>query len=321
MRRPFDVLVVGELNVDLILDGMGSLPEMGKEILARSMTLALGSSSAIFASNLRCLGPRVTFLGKVGDDLFGSFVLERLRARRVDTSLVLTVPGLSTGATVALNHGEERAMITAAGAMEHLGIEDVTPEHLASARHLHFASAFLQPKITPHVATLFRRAKEAGMTTSFDPQWDPAEAWDLDLADILPGVDVFLPNEAELLHLTRRPDVPSALAALRPFAHVVAVKQGRRGATAQAGAETVASPAFLNTRVVDAIGAGDSFGAGFIARFLAGERLEGCLEFGNLMGAVCTTAAGGTGAFTNLADVMALARERFHHVRLAPVPA
>jgi sugar/nucleoside kinase (ribokinase family) len=314
MRRRFDVLVVGELNVDLILDGMGSLPEVGKEILARSMTLTLGSSSAIFASNLRCLGPEVAFLGKVGDDLFGSFVVDRLRARGVDASAILAVPGLATGATVALNHGEDRAMITAMGAMEHLRLEDVTREHLASARHLHLSSVFLQPGIAPDVATLFRRARDARMTTSFNPQWDPAEAWDLHLPEILPSVDVFLPNEAELLHLTRARDVPSALAALRPFARTVVVKQGSRGATAQAGAKVVSRPSFLNTRVVDAIGAGDSFDAGFIARFLAGDTLEDCLGHGNLMGAVSTTAAGGTGAFTDLAGVMALARERFHHV-------
>jgi sugar/nucleoside kinase (ribokinase family) len=321
MRRRFDVLVVGELNVDLILDGMGALPEVGKEILARSMTLTLGSSSAIFASNLRCLGPEVAFLGKVGDDLFGSFVVDRLRARGVDTSRILTVPGLSTGATVALNHGEDRAMITAMGAMEHLAVEDVTPDHLASARHLHLSSVFLQPLLLPHVATLFRRAKEAGMTTSLNPQWDPAEAWDLDLPAILPSVDLFLPNEAEILHLTRMPDVSSALYVLRPFARTVVVKQGSRGATAQAGSRVIAKPAFFNPCVVDAIGAGDSFDAGFVARFLEGDTLEGCLLSGNLMGAVSTTAAGGTGAFTDLAGVMAIARERFHHVRRAPLPA
>ena len=151
------------------------------------------------------------------------------------------------------------------------------------------------------------------MTTSFNPQWDPAETWDLDLASILPEVDVFLPNEAELLHLTRRGDVPAALAALRPFARAVVVKQGNRGATVQAGERILSRPAFLNTRVVDAIGAGDSFDAGFVSRFIQGDSLEDCLDFGNLMGAVSTTAPGGTGAFESRAGVMAIARERFHH--------
>jgi len=56
MEKRFDVLVVGELNVDLILDGLGTFPEVGKEVLANKMNLVLGSSSAIFASNISSLG-------------------------------------------------------------------------------------------------------------------------------------------------------------------------------------------------------------------------------------------------------------------------
>jgi sugar/nucleoside kinase (ribokinase family) len=151
------------------------------------------------------------------------------------------------------------------------------------------------------------------MTTSFDPQWDPSDAWDLDLGAILPHVDVFLPNEAEILRLTGRGDVPSALAALAPCARVIAVKQGNRGATVAAKSEIVSRPAFLNHRVVDAVGAGDSFDAGFVSRFIQGDPLSSCLSFGNLMGAVSTTAAGGTGAFASRAGVLSIARERFHH--------
>jgi sugar/nucleoside kinase (ribokinase family) len=74
MQKKFDVIVVGELNVDLILNQIESFPEVGKEKLAENMTLTLGSSSAIFASNLSALGMRVSFIGKVGNDVFGNFV-------------------------------------------------------------------------------------------------------------------------------------------------------------------------------------------------------------------------------------------------------
>jgi sugar/nucleoside kinase (ribokinase family) len=56
LKKKFDVLVVGELNIDLILDGLQQFPEIGKEILAEKMVYTLGSSSAIFASNLSTLG-------------------------------------------------------------------------------------------------------------------------------------------------------------------------------------------------------------------------------------------------------------------------
>ena len=70
-------------------------------------------------------------------------------------------------------------------------------------------------------------------------------------------------------------------------------------------------PAFLNKDVVDAIGAGDSFNAGFVSAFVRGLSLEDCQITGNLTGAVNTTAAGGTGAFTSLEAVRKVVREKF----------
>jgi sugar/nucleoside kinase (ribokinase family) len=70
-------------------------------------------------------------------------------------------------------------------------------------------------------------------------------------------------------------------------------------------------PAFLNKEVVDAIGAGDSFNSGFVSAFVKGLPLELCQQTGNLTGAVNTTAAGGTGAFTSLEAVRAICQERF----------
>ncbi len=78
MDKQTDVIVVGELNIDLILNQIDSFPEMGKEKLAREMILTLGSSSAIFASNLSSLGSNVSFLGKIGHDIFGDLVISSL---------------------------------------------------------------------------------------------------------------------------------------------------------------------------------------------------------------------------------------------------
>lgn len=313
MTPPVDVLVVGELNVDLILNGLKRLPEVGKEILADAMTLTLGSSSAIFASNLSTIGVRVSFLGKVGNDLFGDLVVNHLRVKNVGTEMILRTSDHATGATIVLNREEDRAMVTYMGAMEHLTLDDLTPDRLRTARHLHFASVFLQPGLRADVGALFQRAKSYGLTTSFDPQWDPSESWDLDLPSILPYVDVFLPNEQEILHLTNQTDLHKALGLLEPFAHTIVVKQGNQGALAVAEGKTHSSPPFLNREVVDAIGAGDSFDAGFVSRFIAGKSIEECLRFANLMGAVSTTAPGGTGAFTDHAGMMATARERFNY--------
>ena len=148
--RPFDVIVVGELNVDLIFDGLdGKLPEPGKEILASEMILTLGSSSAIFASNLSTLGASVSFTGKVGKDNFADLVLGSLEQQGVDTSGIVVSREFATGITVACNYGEERAMVTHAGAMEQFTLEDIPPGRLEQGRHLHLSSAFLQKGLKP----------------------------------------------------------------------------------------------------------------------------------------------------------------------------
>jgi sugar/nucleoside kinase (ribokinase family) len=312
-ERHFDVIVVGELNVDLIFDGLdGKFPEKGKEILAREMTLTLGSSSAILASNLSTLGVSVSFTGRVGKDSYADLVLGSLEQKGVDTSGILVSAGEATGVTVAFSYGEERAMVTHSGAMEHLTLDDISPERLEQGRHMHLSSAFLQKGLKPDLVRLFRMAREAGMTTSFDPQWDPDEAWDIDMEEFLPQVDLFLPNLEEIKHLTRTRSLEEALFAVKGKARVVVVKDGSRGAFLQSDDLRLHRPVFHNPRVVDTIGAGDSFNAGFISGFVNGASLDQCLRLGTLAGAVNTCRPGGTGAFADLQTARAIARDTFN---------
>jgi sugar/nucleoside kinase (ribokinase family) len=307
----YDALVIGELNVDMILNSIAGLPEIGKEILAGQMTLTLGSSSAIFASNLSALGAQVAFLGKIGKDIFGQLTLDSLQSKKVDTGFIIRDPQVNTGATVALNYEQDRAMITHPGAMEHLTLGEIHEEVFRAARHLHFSSYFLQPGLKPDLAKLLRTAKNAGMTTSVDMQWDPAERWDFDYQDVLPLVDVFLPNEQELLHLTAETSLEAGLLKLAPFANIVAVKMGRAGSLCWDHGQITRVGAFVSPVFVDAIGAGDSFNAGYIFKFLKQAKPSDCQRFANLMGALNTTAAGGTGAFTDYLQIMQAVKNIF----------
>lgn len=312
--KKFNVVVVGELNVDVILSGIAGFPEVGKEIIARDMTVTLGSSSAIFASNLSALGSRVSFVGKIGQDNFAAQVLGSLLARKVDTGRIIRSSTSSTGATLVLNYGQDRAMVTYPGAMEELRLDDIRPECLEEASHLHFSSCFLQPGIRQDLPELFRRAKQMGLTTSLDPQWDPAESWDLPLDELLPWVDVFLPNKQEFLNLTKSFSLEEAIGKVKSFANLLVIKDGSNGAWAWDGAQLLQRPPYLNNEVVDCIGAGDSFNAGFIHKFVRKESLQECLSFGALTGAMSTTEAGGTNAFEQMDRFIRVARDKFHYI-------
>lgn len=309
--KPIDVLVVGELNLDLILNDLESFPEIGKEKLAHKMTLTLGSSSAIFASNLSALGARVGFLGKIGEDRFGTVVTESLENKRVGTDFIIISPEEQTGLTVVLNAGNDRAMVTYPGAMTTLGTNEISDEQILSARHLHVSSIFLQPALKPGLVKLFQRAHDLGLSTSLDTQWDPDEKWELDLDHLLPNVDVFLPNELEFRYLTGTSDLDKAIKKLPSNRGLVIVKQGEHGSSVIDGERKYKIEPYLNKKVADAIGAGDSFDAGYIFKYLQGKDPETCAAFGNLMGALNTTAPGGTGAFTDYEHIMKSAKEKF----------
>ncbi|MBN2410199.1 carbohydrate kinase family protein [candidate division KSB1 bacterium] len=313
MDKPIDVVVVGELNIDLILNQIDALPKLGEEKIAQQMILTLGSSSAIFASNLSSLGAKVSFLGKIGRDLFADLVLKSLNAKQVDTSWIIQDEDLATGATIVMSFENERAMVTHPGAMEMLGISEISDELLKKAKHLHFSNYFLQPKLKPDIGTLFKRAKSLGLTTSFDTQVDPVDEWDIDLPSVLPYVDVFLPNESEALNLTKKSSIEAALDYLADIGNIIVIKEGVKGSISKSGQNISKVPAFLNENVVDAIGAGDSFNSGFIFKFIQGCSIEECQTFGNLTGAVSTTQAGGTTAFTNFDDVMQIGRKLFNY--------
>jgi len=311
-KKKLDVIVIGELNVDIILSSIDSFPSIGKEILANYMSVTLGSSSAIFASNLSSLGTIVGFIGKVGDDIFAKLVLDSLQSKNVDTSHILRSASVPTGATIVLNYDQDRANITFPGAMNDLHIEDIDFAFLSTARHMHFSSCFMQPGIKNDITELFRKAKELGLTTSLDTQLDPEEKWDLPLENLLPWVDVFLPNFQEFKFLTRADTIEEGINKIKQFANYIIIKNGSNGSIGWDGKNIIYQPAFKNDKVVDCIGAGDSFNAGYIMDYINNKPFKKCLEKGSLIGAINTTRAGGTGAFENTDLIREISRERFN---------
>ena len=290
--RPYDVLVVGELNVDLIVSG-DVTPEFGQtEKLVDDISVCAGSSSAIFAAAAAKLGLRVLFSGRVGDDLFGGFMLQALADAGIETDHIMRDPDLRTGACVVLSRGAsgDRAMLTYLGSIAAVDERDVSPDHFYLARHLHVASPYLLRGLRPYMPEMMRLARSAGMTVSLDTNWDPAQQWVTD--DLLQDLDVFLPNEQELCAIAGIADVEQALQAMAARVPLVVVKRGGRGATALRGDERVDVPAG-DVEVVDTTGAGDVFGAGFLAGWLNGLSLRSCALLASACGSLSTRTPGG----------------------------
>jgi sugar/nucleoside kinase (ribokinase family) len=296
----FDLSVVGELNLDLVLYGLPEHLELDREHLASDLRLTLGSSSAIFAHNFALLGNRVGFHSAIGDDPLGKLCLTRLAESGADVSAVQRFHGKQTGLTVILPRPQKRFILTYLGVMAEMRFEDLNLDHVFAARHLHLSSFFLQRALRPRVPDLFRLAKEAGLSTSLDTNDDPEDRWEPDVLDVLKWVDVLLPNEHEACRLARVDDPLRAGEILAEKVPLIVMKRGERGVLARRGSERFEALA-PKTEAVDTIGAGDSFDAGFLHQFIRGAKLEDCLQFGNLTGAFSTTRQGGTEAFRDAA--------------------
>lgn len=310
--KEFDIIALGELNVDLILNQIESEPEIGKEKFAKQMTLTLGSSTAIFAANAAALGAKVAFCGMIGNDSFGDLVETSLQKKGVDTRFLIRQDQYATGATICMSYDEDRANLTYQGAMDYMTLGDINPRVFTETKHIHISSIFMQSGVKRDLMKILRLCKENGVTTSLDTQWDPVEKWDLDYERVLPMLTVFMPNETELKYLTHTDTLEAAVEKIRPFVNAAVIKCGSRGSLLmRKGQPDRMQAALLNKHVVDCIGAGDSFNSGFITRLAAGDPLDKCQQYGNMTGAVNTTAAGGTTAFTSREDVEKIGREKF----------
>ena len=306
MTPSFDVLVAGEINPDLILTG-DVIPAFHQtEKLVDSATLTIGSSSAIFACGAARLGLKVAFIGVCGDDIFGRFMLAEMQKRDVDVSNSLVRSDGQTGLSVILNQGPDRAILTHPGLISALRASDIPDGLLQQARHLHIASYFLQTNLQPELPDLFRRARAFGLTTSLDPNYDPSEAW-TGFDELLPVTNVLLPNEKEAVSLSAEANVDRAAERLGPRVETLGIKLGAEGALGVSNGERVRVAA-IPVNVIDAVGAGDSFDAGFLYGYLNGWSLEKSLRMACVCGALSTQSGGGTTGQPTLEETTAFLR-------------
>lgn len=293
---PFDVVTVSDLCVDLVLRG-NVRPHFGQqEQIVGSYCLELGGSANIFAAQVAKLGLSTSVIGYAGTDLFGDYVIQRLTECGVDVSLVRRTAAVPTGLGVALAEPDDRAILTILGT-----IDATQPHDLPSApgnlcRHWHVASPFLLRSLRSSWRDLLSRAQAAGVTTSLDPNWDTDKEWGW-IIDLLPSVNVFLPNEAEAKALTGATNVADSALQLARVGPLVVIKRGPQGALAARGTEITEIGALpvptADGIPVDTVGAGDNFDAGFIAGWISRRPLSDCLALGSLCASSSLACAGG----------------------------
>ncbi len=295
-----DVLVVGSINMDLMLE-VAAAPRPGETILARGGELLPGGKGANQAVAARRLGLRVRMAGLVGDDAVGTALRRGLEAEGVLTDTVGAVRGMSGMAAISLTPDGENAITVAQGANAELSPERILalPDAVFACRAL-----LLQLEVPLEAAVAAaRRARAAGALVLLNPS-PPGRQ----LADLLALSHWIVPNrlEAEILTGSRDPSAAArALLALGPEA--VFITLGAQGALVVTAAEERLVPAPA-VQPVDTTGAGDAFLGALAYGFCHGRDPFAAAQFAAAAGAAATQRKGAQAALPTLADL-----EAFRH--------
>ncbi|WP_369173915.1 carbohydrate kinase family protein [Streptomyces sp. R28] len=282
--RP-DVLLTGLLFYDLVLTGLGKPPTPGEEIWTGGMGCGPGGIANLAVAAAR-FGLKTSLATVFGDDLYGEWCRDVLCDQEdIDLSLSRTADGWPTPVTVSLAYGHDRALVT--HGQEPPYSQDTLTGDPPKAR-----TALVHIEAEPR--EWLAKAAANGTRIYADVGWDPTQQWSADLLEQLALCHAFLPNETEAMAYTRTDSAVAALGTLSELVPVAVVTRGGEGAVAvdQTTGEYAEVPA-LDVDVLDATGAGDVFGASFVAASLGGWPLEERLRFAVLAAGLSVRHHGG----------------------------
>lgn len=308
--KDYDVLCIGELNVDLIITGLKQMPKVDTEIIAEKSLLTLGSSTAIFGCGVSRLGLNTSFIGIVGNDDFGKTVIENLDKNKVDISNILVYDTIETGITIALGYNNDRALVTALGSIDKLKVDDIDFSLVDKAKHIHVGSFFLQSGLREKLVELFKYARENNITTSLDSGWDDTGNWDYGIFEVLKYTSIFFPNEVEAMSIAKTGSVDEAITILSRYAETVVVKTGSKGCVVAQNKCVNDYEAYTVDNVVDTTGAGDSFNAGFIYGYVNNQPIDKCVKYGLASGAICVQNIGGASSCPTKDELESFLKEK-----------
>lgn len=309
-------LFVGDINVDVIMGGMASPPIVDREVPCESWDVVMGASTVICACAYASLGGDVSFAGLCGHDEYGDFMIRGLHEFGIDTELVRRTDKLRTGVTVNMIHANTRTQATYPGTIAAFDGSWLNGDVLARFDHVHFGGVCLEYKLQPHITRLLKEARQRGVTTSLDNQWDATEQWQY-MDDWLPLLNWLFLNEDEAMSLVRALSRKSGNACAAPESPLDAcrrlaeltpcplVKLGREGVLIWEQGHAVHVPPVRVVEPVDTTGAGDTFDASFLyATLEKGIPLRAAAAFANAAAARSCLFTGGTAARSSFQDVL-----------------
>lgn len=327
MTKTLDLICLGRAAVDLYSEQLGSPLED-----AATFAKSLGGCPANVAVGAARLGLRVAMLTRVGDEQLGRFVRNALASEGIDTSHVSTDPHGLTGLAILGIRGDSFPLVFYREGCADMSLraEDFDRAFIGSARALLVTGTHLsRPGALEASRAAIAHARSSATRVVLDIDYRPvlwghgghacgenrfvaAEAVTRTFQSILPDCDLVVGTEEEIHVAGGSTDTVAALDAIRArTAALIVMKRGRQGCTAFEGPipreveEGLSSPG-IDVEVVNVLGAGDAFLAGFLDAWIRGESLAEACRRANAAGALVVSRHGCAPAMPSRAEIDAL---------------
>ena len=258
-------LVIGDLNIDLVLNELKGFPELGKEIVARNHFIDIGGSGGIFSAVLSELGINTYIISKISNDFLGQFLISKLKDYGINTDKLVIKESDETGITINLSYKKDKYQISSLNLVNSLNADEVMFENIEDIGHVHFSSYYMMKNLKADYVKLINDIKRnyKNVILSLDTNDDPENKWGEKIYKILRNIDIFLVNKREALKITKESNIKDALNKLSRVIKTVVIKLGSEGYIARDG-ENYYSGDQLSVNFKDSTGAGDNFDSGFI---------------------------------------------------------
>jgi len=302
------IVVVGSSNTDMIIQ-CERIPRPGETVLGGQFTMAAGGKGANQAVAAARAGGQVTFVARVGDDLFGANAVQGFTRDRIDVTHVIRTPGEASGiALIMVDRRGENSIAVASGANSRLTPEDVDGVEMVIA-----GSACVLAQLEIPVETVCR-AMELAARHGVRAMLNPAPA--RELPDVLlRAVSILTPNETEaelLTGLSVRSEAEAARAAEQLAARgprTVLITLGARGVYVH-DPEWQGTVSGFPVEAVDTTAAGDVFNGALATALSEGKNLRDAVRFACAAAAISVTRLGAQPSAPNRAEIDDFLAER-----------
>jgi ribokinase len=296
-----DIVVIGSLNMDLVVT-VGSLPKKGETVRGSDLMRIPGGKGANQATVASLLGSQVSMIGSVGQDEFGSILINNLSRYGVDTTGIIIDPQIVTGtALIMVDRKGDNSIVISPGANSRTSPEDIDRhEELIKKAKLVLLQLEIPLNTISHVIDLAQKHHVPVVL-------NPAPVAEIPTST-LKKVSYLIPNEIEAAQLSGIDvqDLHSAEQAANKFldlgVEVVVITLGRNGCLVKDRRQTLHAPA-PKVKVIDSTAAGDAFIGAFSSRIIQGHSLSDAARFANCAGALTVTRRGAQTSLPTLEEM------------------